>query len=123
RAELVASTTATDPNALSNSETGPLWFRGLATEPEASLGPDLDMVLERLSAKAIVVSHTVSGNGSIATRFGGRVVQIDTGMLNGKFYPRGRASALEIEGDKLTAIYETTREALPVAPAPAALSK
>jgi hypothetical protein len=31
-------------------------------------------------------------------------------MLNGKFYPNGRASALEIDGDKLTAIYEDHRE-------------
>lgn len=119
RAELVASTTATEPNALSNSETGPLWYRGLASEPEANIAGELNMTLERLGAKTIVIGHTVSGGGTIATRFGGRVVQIDTGMLNGKFFPRGRASALEIEGDKLTAIYETNREALPLAPAPA----
>jgi hypothetical protein len=119
RAELVASTTAADPNALSNSETGPLWYRGLASDPEATIAAELDMTLERLGAKTIVIGHTVSSGRGIAARFGGRVVQIDTGMLNGKFFPGGRPSALEIEGNKLTAIYETNREALPLAPAPA----
>jgi len=116
RAELTAATTAADPNALSNSETGPLWYRGLATEPEATLAPELEMILQRLGAKTIVIGHTVSSGGTIATRFGGRVVQIDTGMLNGKFYPKGRSSALEIDGDKLTAIYEDHRDAIPTTP-------
>jgi hypothetical protein len=110
RAELSDATTATDPNALSNSETGPLWYRGLASDTEDKIVPELDMSLERLGARAIVVGHTVSGSRNIVARFGGRVVQIDTGMLNGKFYPNGRASALEINGDKLTAIYEDHRE-------------
>jgi hypothetical protein len=114
RTELRADATATDPNALSNSETGPLWYRGLASGPEASLAADVEMILERLGARTIVVGHTVNGGGSIVTRFGGRVVQIDTGMLNGKFYPRGRPSALEINGDTFTAIYEDGREALTV---------
>jgi hypothetical protein len=78
------------------------------------------MTLERLAAKTIVVGHTPSSTRSITPRFGGRVVPIDTGMLNGKFFPNGRPSALEIDGDKLTAIYETGREAVPVTPAPAA---
>jgi hypothetical protein len=110
RAELGAAATASDPNALSNSETGPLWYRGLASDPEDKVAPELDMTLERLGAKAIVVGHTVSGSRSIVTRFGGRVFQIDTGMLNGKFFPKGRGSALEIDGNKLTAIYEDGRE-------------
>ena len=38
---------------------------------------------------------------SITVRFGGRAVLIDTGMLASVY--KGRASALEIDGDKLTA--------------------
>ena len=34
------------------SETGPLWYRGLANEPEASLAPTLDVILERMKARA-----------------------------------------------------------------------
>jgi hypothetical protein len=66
-----------------------------------------------------VIGHTVASGGSIATRFAGRVIQIDTGMLNAKFYPRGRPSALEISGEKLTAIYEDHREELSLTPAAA----
>ena len=53
-------------------------------------------------------------NGRIATRFGGRVVQIDTGMLGGTFYPGGRASALEIRDGGFVAVYEDGREQLPI---------
>ena len=40
------------------------------------------VILDQLGARAIVIGHTVA-LGRIATRFGGRVVQIDTGMLDG----------------------------------------
>jgi hypothetical protein len=37
------------------SETGPLWYRGLASEPESSLAPTLDVILERMKARAMVI--------------------------------------------------------------------
>jgi hypothetical protein len=37
---------------------------------------------------------------------------IDTGMVNGEFYPGGIPSALEWKGDILTAIYLDRREPL-----------
>ena len=95
-------------------EDGPLWYRGLAVETGATLASELTATLARLQARAIVVGHTVSPNGRIATRFDGRVVQIDTGMLAGTFYPGGRASALEIQDGRFVAIYEDGREPLPV---------
>jgi hypothetical protein len=98
----------------SAGETGPLWYRGLANEPEAALAPTLDIILERMRARAIVIGHTTVLPGKITTRLGGKVVQIDTGMVNGEFYPGGVASALEIQGDKLTAIYLDRREPLAV---------
>lgn len=116
RAELRSAATATNQEALSNSETGPLWYRGLATDSEASLASELEAILGRLDARAIVIGHTVAADGRIHVRFGGRVLQIDTGMLDGTFYPRGRASALEIEGDKVTAIYEDGRAPLTEVP-------
>jgi hypothetical protein len=97
----------------SAGETGPLWYRGLANEPEASLGPTLDVILERLKARAIVIGHTTVP-GAITPRLGGRVIQIDTGMVNGEFYPGGVPSALELQGDKATAIYLDRREPLVV---------
>ena len=99
---------------LATREDGPLWYRGLALESEATLAGDLTSMLERLQARAIVVGHSVAPNGRIVTRFGGRVVQIDTGMLGGTFYPEGRASALEIHDGRFVAIYEDGREQLPI---------
>ena len=93
------------------SETGPLWYRGLASEPEASLAPTLDVILERMKARAIVIGHTTVA-GKLTPRLGGRVILIDTGMVNGEFYPGGVASALELQGNKATAIYLDRREPL-----------
>ena len=73
----------------------------------------LDGILARLGARAIVIGHTTVLPGRIATRFGGRVVQIDTGMLDGTFYPKGVPAALELQGDTVTAIYLDRREPLP----------
>jgi len=99
---------------LATRENGPLWYRGLAVENEATLAGDLTMMLEKLQARAIVVGHTVTPNNRITARFGGRVVQIDTGMLGEAFFPGGRASALEIQDGRFVAIYEDGREQLPV---------
>jgi hypothetical protein len=108
----------------SASETGPLWYRGLANESESTLAPALDMILARMNARAIVIGHTTVLPGKITPRLSGKVIQIDTGMVNGEFYPGGVPSALELQGDKLTAIYLDRREplasALPPAPAPSA---
>ena len=99
---------------LSTREDGPLWYRGLAVDSEADRAGDLTTMLERLQARAMVIGHTVAANSRITTRFGGRVVQIDTGMLGGTFYPGGRASALEIKDGRFEAIYEDGREQLPI---------
>ena len=98
----------------SAGETGPLWYRGLANEPEAGLAPTLDVILERMKARAIVIGHTTVLPGKITPRLGGKVIQIDTGMVNGEFYPGGVASALELQGGKATAIYLDRREPLVV---------
>ena len=100
---------------LGSSETGPLWYRGLATEPESAFAPTFATILERVQARAFVIGHTPTP-GKMATRFGGRVIQIDTGMLNETFFPGGVPSALEIQGDTLTAVYVGRREPI-VAPA------
>ena len=100
------------PTLLATREDGPLWYRGLAQEPEAAFEPALTAILERLRARAIVVGHTPVLPGRIATRFGGRVIQIDAGMLDGEFYPKGAPVALELRGTAATAIYLDRREAL-----------
>lgn len=90
--------------AFGSDESGPLWYRGLATEPEEAFASSVDTILKSLDARGMVIGHTVSA-GHIATRFAGRVVMIDTGMLGGEFARGGTPSALEMRGTELTAIY------------------
>ncbi len=92
---------------------GPLWYRGLAQEPD-TFAPQLTDVLARMHARSIVVGHTVSQSGRITTRFDGRVVQIDTGMQPA-YVPDGRASALEIRNGEATAIYADRRDPVAIA--------
>lgn len=98
---------------------GALWYRGLATEPDNPAGGPFAALLAKYGAKRFVTGHTPQQNRSINTRFGGRAVLIDTGMLAA--YYKGRPAALEIVGDRLTAIYESERVPLASAltPAPA----
>lgn len=98
---------------LSTREAGPLWYRGLAQEPEESFAATLDAIRQRMGARAFVLGHTPTP-GRITTRFGGRVVLIDSGMLDGTFYPGGVPAALELTGDTATAIYLDRREPLPI---------
>lgn len=96
--------------SFSGAEDGPLWYRGLARADD-TFEPEVKTILDAVQARAIVVGHTVAETGRITPRFGGRVVQIDTGMLT-EVYKNGRPSALEIIGDKWTAIYEDGRQPL-----------
>jgi len=84
---------------------GPLWFRGYDQWSEEEGAAQIGKVLESYNAKRIVVGHTVQKGGRMRNRFGNRVFLIDTGMLS-SYYPGGRPSALEIQGDaKFTAEY------------------
>jgi hypothetical protein len=88
--------------------------RRLAQELE-TFAPQVTEVLSKLGARALIVGHTVSTTGRVATRFNGRVIQMDTGMQPA-YVQGGRASALEIRGDEATAVYIDRRD-------PIALSK
>ena len=114
RSELTPPPTPLTPQQvaalLATREDGPLWYRGLAQENESTFAPEVDAILLKLKARAIVTGHTVTENGRATPRFGGRVVEIDTGMLGGTFYPAGRAAALEIRDGRFTAIYEDKQE-------------
>ncbi len=88
-----------------NSPDGPLWFRGYAKWTDAEGRFQVPRILEALHAERLVVGHTVQQKGAIQVRFGGTVYMIDTGMLDGAFFPGGRASAVEIAGPTVTALY------------------
>ena len=100
------------PESLATREDGPLWYRGLAREPEETFAPSLLQILEKQHARAIVIGHTTAPEGRVFARFQGRVLQIDTGMQPA-YVPTGRASALEIRGAAFTALYADGQERHP----------
>jgi Calcineurin-like phosphoesterase len=86
-------------------EDGPLWFRGYDQWSEEEGLSQVEKILGAYNATNIVVGHTVQKGGLIRSRFGGKVMLIDTGMLS-SYYPGGKASALEITDDgRFTAVY------------------
>jgi hypothetical protein len=89
---------------------GPLWFRGFAQWPDTD-EPRMAALVERFGVQRFVTGHTPSPPYRIRARFGNRVFLIDTGMLS-TYFKGGRASALELQGGRITAIYEDSREVL-----------
>ncbi len=108
-------TRAAPLSSLAARVDGPLWYRGLAQEPD-TFAPQVAEVLSQLHARSLVIGHTVATSGRITTRFDGRVIQIDTGMQPA-YVPDGRASALEIRNGETTAIYTDRREPVVIAAA------
>ncbi|HEV8253314.1 MAG TPA: metallophosphoesterase [Vicinamibacteria bacterium] len=113
----IARTRAQPLASLAAREAGPLWYRGLAKEDEAVLAPAVDEILKAMQARAIVVAHTVTGDGRIHSRFGGRVLTIDVGMVESY---GGHRAALEITPDGFRALYPTGPEPLTPSPSPSA---
>jgi hypothetical protein len=108
--EDVAKTRQEPLSTLAAGANGPLWYRGLATDDESVMAPQVEQVLRSLGARAVVVGHSVMGTGRITARFGGRVIGIDVGM--GDVYGRHLA-ALEVGADgSLFALYPDRREEL-----------
>jgi hypothetical protein len=102
------------------ADDGPIWFRGLATWDELERVAEIASLLDRLGVARQVVGHYPQPDGRIRSRFSGRVLLIDSGMLASVY--GGRPSALEIVGDTLTAIYAGERQPIgsePQAPPPA----
>ena len=97
-------------------EDGPVWFRGFERWDEDEGLPRARALTERYGVTRIVVGHTVPRTRLITARFGGRVFLIDTGMLTSYF--SGRPSALEIAGDRVTAVYLDRRVPLVDGPEP-----
>ena len=89
-----------------NHPGGPLWFRGYSTWTDEEGAPLVAALLRRYRVSRFVSGHTPQASFRVTARFNGTLFLIDTGMLGGTFYPGGRASALEIAGDKVTPIYD-----------------
>jgi hypothetical protein len=88
---------------------GPLWFRGFATWTDEEGGPLMARLLSKYGVRRFVAGHSIQSDYRIKKRFDGRAFLIDTAMS--RVY-KGRASALEIVGDRITAIYGDSKVVL-----------
>ncbi len=81
------------------SSDGPLWYRGNVKCSGLIEEHRLEDALESIGADRVVVGHTPTPNRKVLQRFDGRVVEVDTGMLN--FYYKGSGNALVLKGGEL----------------------
>jgi hypothetical protein len=107
--DMINAVLAIGTSPLLTSE-GPLWFRGFDTWTEEDGRPLMQRLLSRYGAQRFVTAHSIQNTGRIVSRFGGREFLIDTAMSS--VYKGGRASALEIVGDHVTAIYRDSKVVL-----------
>jgi len=106
----IEKTKKTKNASVSTRADGPLWYRGLAEEPD-SFGVTVKSILAQQHAQRMVVGHTVLVDGTIKSRFDDTVYLIDTGMQP-EYVKTGRPSALEFLGPIVTAIYLDKRDVL-----------
>ena len=76
---------------------GPLWYRSNVACGGVIEKHRIEAVLDALGAERVVVGHTPTPVRKVLQRFGGRVIEVDTGMLN--FYYKGSGNALVLSGD------------------------
>ena len=89
----------------------PLWYRG-----NVGCGPLIEndrigASLAAIGAHRVVIGHTPTPTRRVLSRLDGKVVEIDTGMLNA--YYRGSGNALVIENDVLSVVTEAGGDAAP----------
>lgn len=92
------------PDILTNEE-GPLWYRGLAMNDEATETANLDAILAAQGVRRIVTGHTKLAP-LVVPRFGGRVLVADIALPRGNPDPH---AFVIIEGDRVTAVHRGQR--------------
>ncbi len=78
-----------------HGQPGPTWYRGTSMCNRFVEVPGLTAALDEIGASRIVVGHTTSVSRQIQSRLGGRVYEIDTGMLNSVYGGSGNALVFE----------------------------
>lgn len=75
---------------------GPLWYRGNSLEHDGIERSEIEIVLDHLNAKKLVVGHTPTGEGQVTSRFGVRLFRIDVGKVYGR-----KPYCIEFEGNEV----------------------
>lgn len=99
-----------------HASDGPLWYRGNVACCRVIEEGRLQSALEAIDAQRVVIGHTPTPGRRVLERFGGSVIEIDTGMLNERY--GGSGNALVIEGDRVSVINQSSREVLTPKPHP-----
>ncbi|NNF40718.1 MAG: hypothetical protein HKN64_05015 [Woeseiaceae bacterium] len=84
---------------------GPLWYRGNVSCGTLMEAYRVDAALAAIGADRVVVGHTPTPRRQIQQRFDGRLIEIDTGMLN--FYYKGSGNALILAGESVSVINQS----------------
>jgi hypothetical protein len=82
---------------------GPTWYRGQALCYPYTEAENLDAALAKLKVSRVVEGHTISPTGRVLSRFDGRVILLDTGMLRSIYH--GSPAALAQENGQWAVIY------------------
>lgn len=102
-----------DPRSPVLGAEGPLWLRDYLQAPESIACPALAEALAALDARRMVVGHTTQRSGQVATRCGGSLLGIDTGI---SAHYGGHLAAVRIEDGDAWAVYPSGRVDLPDPP-------
>jgi hypothetical protein len=84
-------------SAAVHDSASPLWYRGNVGCSPLIESDKLDAALQAIGAGRVVIGHTPTLSRQVLQRLDGRVVEIDTGMLNAAY--GGSGHALIIEGN------------------------
>jgi hypothetical protein len=95
---------------------GPLWYRGNASCSELVEADQLEAVLASIGAERVVIGHTPTYGRRIYQRYGGTVIEVDTGMFAD--YYNGSGNAVVLENDSVAVINESGPEPRQIVAAP-----
>lgn len=102
--QAIRAVLATSDDVSIDDQDGPLWYRGNVSCPPLMENARLTPVLAALGAQRVVIGHTPTASREVVARLGGRVIEIDTGMLNA--YYKGSGHALVIAGSSTNVVNE-----------------
>ena len=98
-----------DNPGILQDEFGPLWYRGLSGREPVAAPETVQAMLDRHDARHVVIGHTPTG-GAIWSRYGGKVIQIDSGIST---VYGGHVAYLEATAEGLFAGYPGGKIRLP----------
>ena len=91
-------------NSILHSPNGPLWYRGSSTCSALIESDVLSAALDKIGATRVAIGHTTTESRQVQQRIDGRVIEINTGILQSEY--EGSGYALVIEDGKLTVVGE-----------------